>query len=213
MLINQGDLRVNISGHFMLVYMVLLLLIIGCSSHKSLKSIDLMSIPNDVTEVRSSTLGVGDVVEVRVYREAELSGLYRIDENGGFVFPLIGFVNAKMKSTVEISTEIVGRLQKGYIRTPHVTVILKESNSKKIFILGKVKKPGSYTYEDRMSIVQAVAVAGGLSSIASQDLILIRTETGKEKRYIIPFKEISQGRSKNILLKPSDILFVPESIF
>ena len=123
----------------------------------------------------SSHLGIGDVVEVRVYQEPELTGLYRIEAYGGFTFPLIGQIQATGLTPSELSQLLADRLKSGFLRNPQVTVFVKESHSKKIFILGKVKKPGTYPFEEGMSVVQAVAVAGGLLPIAARDLILIRS--------------------------------------
>ena len=157
-------------------------------------------------------LGAGDVIEVRVYREPELSGLYHVGVNGLFTFPLIGEVQASAGGIHELTLELTERLKQKYLRDPQVTVLLKESRSKKVFILGLVKKPGSYVYEAQMSVVQAIALAGGLQTLASRELVLIRNDaSGRELKYRIPFKEISQGRAPNSPLEPGDILFVPES--
>ena len=157
-------------------------------------------------------LGPGDIVEVRVYREAELSGLYHVDPNGSFTFPLIGTVKANQGGIHELTQEITRRLRTKYIRDPQVTVLLKESRSKKIFVLGMVKKPGSFVFESQMTVVQAIALAGGFQTLASHDLVLIReTDQGSDQKFRIPFKEISQGKAPNSPLEPGDILFVPES--
>ena len=157
---------------------------------------------------------MGDVVEVRVYQEPELTGLYRIEAYGGFTFPLIGPIKATGLTPSELSQQLADQLKSGYLRNPQVTVFVKESHSKKIFILGKVKKPGTYPFEEGMSVVQAVAIAGGLLPIAARDLILIRsdeTQADVEERFLVPFKEISQGKAPNAPLRPGDILFIPES--
>ena len=157
-------------------------------------------------------LGAGDLIEVRVYREPELSGLYRVGSQGSFSFPLIGEVRASRFDMIQLSREITTRLSAEYLREPQVTVILKESRSKKIFVLGLVQKPGSYTFEPNMRVVQAVALAGGLRPLASKDLVLIRSsKEGKEQKFSIPFREISQGKAQNSPLRPGDILYVPES--
>ncbi len=161
---------------------------------------------------RSDLLGPGDVVEVRVYREPELTGLYNVGVNGRFTFPLIGDVQADKGGVYELTTEITKRLKQEYIRDPQVTVLLKETRSKKIFVLGLVKKPGSYVFESRMTVVQAIALAGGLQTLASNDLVLIRSQDdGGDLKFRIPFKQISRGQAPNSPLEPGDILFVPES--
>jgi protein involved in polysaccharide export with SLBB domain len=161
---------------------------------------------------RSDLLGPGDVVEVRVYREPELTGLYNVGVDGRLTFPLIGDVQADKGGVYELTTEITKRLKQEYIRDPQVTVLLKETRSKKIFVLGLVKKPGSYVFESRMTVVQAIALAGGLQTLASNDLVLIRSQDdGGDLKFRIPFKQISRGQAPNSPLEPGDILFIPES--
>ena len=160
----------------------------------------------------ANTLGPGDILEVRVYREPELSGLYHVGPNGTFTFPLIGEVKANQGGIYKLTQELTTRLKQEYLRDPQVTVLIKETRSKKVFVLGLVKKPGSYTFESKMTVVQAIALAGGLQTLASRDLVLIRNnKQGLEQKFRIPFKEISQGKAPNSPLQPGDILFIPES--
>jgi polysaccharide export outer membrane protein len=191
---------------------MVILALIGCSSSppSSFSRLDLSALQ---TFQSKSSLGVGDVIEVRVYEEEDLTGTYQISPRGTFSFPLIGEIKARGMTPSSLSHEITQRLKQGYLKRPQVSIFIKESNSKKIFLLGKVKKPGSYTYEEGMRIVQVIALAGGLLSIASSDLILIRQDPKSkiEKRYQIPFKAISLGKAKNIALSPGDIVYIPES--
>ena len=191
---------------------ILFLVLLGCSSSPphSFQALDLPAIHKLQSK---SSLGVGDVIEVRVYEEKDLTGTYQISPQGTFSFPLIGEVKAEGMTPSSLSNEIAHRLKQGYLKRPQVSIFIKESNSKKIFLLGKVKKPGSYTYEEGMRIVQVIALAGGLLPIASSDLILIRKdpESKVEKRYQIPFKAISLGKAKNVALYPGDIVYIPES--
>jgi protein involved in polysaccharide export with SLBB domain len=170
-----------------------------------------LEIPQTKQLLNHASLGAGDVFEVRVYQEEELTGLYRVDQNGFFDFPLIGSIKAEGFTATQIAENIENKLSTGYLRNPQVTVFVKEFNSKKIFVLGKVQKPGPFNYEDKMSIVQAIALAGGLHPLASKEIVLIRVENGAEKRYMINFEDISQGKASNTPLNPGDILFIPES--
>ena len=191
---------------------MIMITILACSSspHNTFHSLDLPAIQTFKTK---SSLGVGDVIEVRVYEEKDLTGTYQISPRGTFSFPLIGEVKAQGMTPSTLAQEISKRLRQGYLKRPQVSIFIKESNSKKIFLLGKVKKPGSYTYEEGMRIVQVIALAGGLLPIASSDLILIRKDpkSNKEKRYKVPFKAISLGQARNIALYPGDIVYIPES--
>ena len=185
--------------------------IFACSSPVSRLPPELPS-QRELRAVQSTgSLGPNDVLEVRVYREPELSGVFHVGPDGTFIFPLIGEVQAGQRSLIELNQEITRRLKSSYLRDPQVTVILKEARSKKVFVLGMVKKPGSYIYEPMMSVVQAIALAGGLQTLASKDLVLIREEEGRERKFHIPFKEISQGRAENSTLRPGDIIYVPET--
>lgn len=168
--------------------------------------------PNLKVLMQSATLGPGDVVEVRVYKEKELSGLYRVGRAGLFDFPLIGQVNASGETPSDLVNQITERLKDGYLRSPQVSVFVKEFNSKKVFVLGEVNKPGTFRYEDQMTIVQAVTLAGGLKALAAKNrLILTRVEKGDETKYVIPFNQISEGGVKNVFLQPGDIVYAPES--
>jgi protein involved in polysaccharide export with SLBB domain len=172
-------------------------------------------LPNaeELLKTRSAnTLGPGDVIEVRVYREPDLSGLYHVSPAGTFNFPLIGEVKANKGGIYELTSEITQRLKQEYLRDPQVTVLIKETRSKKVFVLGMVKKPGSFVFDSQMTVVQAIALAGGLQALASRSIVLIReNDDGTDQKFRIPFKEISQGKAPNSPLEPGDILFVPES--
>jgi len=162
--------------------------------------------------MRSATLGPGDVVEVRVYQEKELSGQFRIGSDGTFSYPLVGEIKAEGISATDLSKMITRKLETDYLREPQVSVFVKEFNSKKVFVLGEVRKPGTFRYEDKMSIVQAVTLAGGLKPLAAKDrLVLTRVIEGVEQKFGVPFEMISEGRTSNVFLQPGDIVFVPES--
>ena len=159
----------------------------------------------------SAALGPGDVFEVRVYREPELSGLYRVDANGDFDFPLLGPVHAEGQSASALAQLLNERLSERHLRNPQASVFIREFNSKKVFVLGQVTKPGAFRFSERMSVVQAIALAGGFKPLAAGELVLTRMLDGREAKFRVPFREISLGRSQNILLQPGDIIFVPES--
>lgn len=157
-------------------------------------------------------LGAGDVIEVRVYQEKELSGLYRLGPDGRFDFPLVGEVVAEGLTPGQLTDLLAQRLRDGYLRDPQVSVFVKEANSKKIFVLGEVARPGTFPYQDQMSVVQAITLAGGLKGLAAGNrVVLTRVVEGVEQKYVVPFDDISNGRAPNVPLQPGDILYVPES--
>ncbi len=168
--------------------------------------------PDRAVVVQGAVLGAGDVLEVRVYQEEGLTGVFRIDTDGTFQYPLIGQVKGADQTPAQLATEIMRRLKASYLRNPQVTVFVKESRSKKVFVLGEVHRPGTFAYEDNMSIVQALTLAGGFKSLADKNrTVLTRVIDGTEKKYILPVEKIGSGHEANVLLQPGDIIFVPES--
>ena len=162
-----------------------------------------------------TTLGPSDVFDVRVFGENDLTDTFRVASDGTIDFPLIGTVAVNGKTPSEVASEIKRELkEEGYLSRPEVSVFVKEYNSKKVSVFGQVKHPGTYNYEENMSVVEAVSIAGGFTSLAQENkTMVIRIEAGKEKRYLIPVRKIGQGRVPNFMLRTGDIIFVPERIF
>lgn len=165
-------------------------------------------------QVNASTLGPGDVLEVRVYREPELSGVYQVGSDGDVVFPLCQRVVVNGLTPNGAADAVRKCLANGFMRDPQVTVVVKEYNSKKVFVFGEVQKPGTFVYQDGMSIVQAVTVAGGFTRTAAQNATSVtRRVSGQEVRMKVPVQDIALGKAPNFTLEPGDIVFVPESLF
>ena len=163
---------------------------------------------------RGSTLGPGDLVEVRVFQEADLSGAYRLSPEGTVDYPLCGKVALGAMTSSQAADALTTCLANGYLRKPQVSVLIREYNSKKIFVFGEVQKPGTFPYEENMSIVQAVTLAGGFTKVASKNSTQVtRSVDGLEKKIRVPVEDIGNGRERNFSLKPGDIVFVPESFF
>jgi len=157
-------------------------------------------------------LGPTDVFEVRVYEEEDLSGIFRLDSDGTFVYPLLGTLQAEGKTAGEIAEDIRAGLADGYLLEPQVTVFVQEYNSRKVSVLGEVKRPGRYTYRQGMTLVEAIAEAGGTGPSAALSMMKVtRTVDGEEHSIDVPFKEITRGRVADFPLLPGDIVFVSES--
>ena len=159
-----------------------------------------------------ATLGPGDVFEVRVYREPDLSGSFRVPPSGVIEFPLIGAVKVDGLTPTSVEEEIRERLKSGFLKSPWVTVFVKQYNSKKITVIGQVQRPGTYPFESEMHIIQAISVAGGFTNTARRNYIIVtRRKNRAERRIPVPVELISRGLAKNFFLQPGDIIFVPES--
>jgi len=162
----------------------------------------------------SVTLGQDDVFEVRVFKEPDLSSVYRVSSDGTINFPLIGIVTVVDKTPNEVEQEIRQRLEAEYLKNAYVSVFIKEFNSKKVFVFGQVNKSGTFRFEEKMTIIQIITLAGGFSKSAAKNSVhLTRLVDGNEKKIMVDIEEIWKGKQPNIKLKPGDIIFVPETIF
>ncbi len=162
-----------------------------------------------------TSLGVGDSFEVRVFGEADLSGLYKVGSEGNITFPLIGVLHVDGLDAQAIAKLIAEKLRSdNYLRDPQVTVLVKEQTSKKIYILGQVGRPGTFNYTPSMSVVEAITMAGGFNGLAAKnDTTITRTEQGKKTIVRAPVADIGEGKAPNVYLRPGDIISVPERIF
>jgi polysaccharide export outer membrane protein len=114
----------------------------------------------------------------------------------------------------DAADQIQKRLGAKYLKNPQVNIFIKEYNSKKVSVFGQVQKPGTFKYEDRMTVIQAVSMAGGFTNLAAKDdTNVTRLVDGMERKYPVPVESIAQGQAKNFLLEPGDIIYVPESIW
>ncbi len=162
----------------------------------------------------ASTLGPGDVIEVRVYGEPELSGVYQLGRLGDVTFPLCQRVVLGGLSANGAADKLRECLGAGFMRDPQVSVLIKEYNSKKVFVFGEVQKPGTFIYEDGMSIVQAITVAGGFTKTAARNSTSVtRRVNGQEVKVRVTVEDIALGKAPNFTLEPGDIVYVPESLF
>jgi len=166
------------------------------------------------TYTPASTLGPGDVFEVKVYDETDLSGIYRVASSGAINFPLIGKVEVAGMTSSDAADQIQKRLGDKYLKNPQVNIFIKEYSSKEVSVVGEVQKPGTFKYEDRMTVIQAVSMAGGFTKLAAKDdTNVTRLVDGTERKFPVPVESIAQGQAKNFLLEPGDIIYVPESIW
>lgn len=122
--------------------------------------------------VSSYRLGSGDRVRVTVFRHEDLSGEFALDGAGNFAMPLIGEIQAYGLTTRELEQRIAGKLQDGYLVEPQISV--EVLSYRPFYILGEVRQPGSYQYVNGMTVLNAVALAGGFTYRGKQDEFLLQ---------------------------------------
>lgn len=159
-------------------------------------------------------IGVDDMFDVRVYGEPELTGAFRVATDGSIDYPLAGRIQVAGLRTGEIQRLLVDKLKGAYLKDPQVVVTIKERNSQKVAVLGQVVKPGQVGYYPKMTIVDAIASAGGFTGIAAKNSVTLRREvSGKIETRVYPVADISEGRSQNVMVLPGDVLVVDERVF
>jgi polysaccharide biosynthesis/export protein len=156
-------------------------------------------------------LGAGDIVEVSAWRNEDLSKVVVVRPDGRISLPLIGEIKAAGLTPLELRDKIIVKLQE-FGETPEATIIVNEINSYVVYLLGEVVRPGRFQLNARTTIVQAIAMAGGLSEFASANkIVLLRKIEGKdeERRTTINFNDIISGKMRNVWLQPWDTLIIP----
>jgi polysaccharide export outer membrane protein len=128
----------------------------------------------------SYLLGAGDVLQITVFGETDLTGPYRVSDSGTVAMPLVGQLQAQGLSVADFQKSLVERLNARAIKSPDVTVQVNEYRP--FFILGEVKNPGSYPYVPNMTVLTAVAIAGGFTFRAAQsEVSVIRAGHGEAR--------------------------------
>lgn len=160
--------------------------------------------------VDSYVIGASDVIMVTVFKEPTLSGSLLVRPDGMISMPLLGDVKASGKSPLQLADEITARLKK-YVQDPNVTVVLSQSNSKIVYLMGEVAKPGPVGLTPGMTLLQAIATGGGLTPYAnSKKIYILRNTGGKQEKIPVQYKQALKGDgSLNLTLYPGDTIVVP----
>ncbi len=157
-------------------------------------------------------IGPEDVLEISVWKNADLSKTVTVRPDGKISLPLIGDLEAAGHTAAQMKEEIVAKLKK-YQETAVVSVIVQAVNSYRVFVVGEVKTPGPYLLKTRTTILQAIAMAGGFTQFASKNkMMLVRSKgDGSDERIRVSFDDLVYGgdRQENLILKAGDTIFVP----
>jgi len=164
-------------------------------------------------------IGVGDALQISVWRNNELSTAVPVRPDGKISLPLVGDIMAANLTTTQLSNNIVAGLE-NYVRNPQVTVIVTNPSSsdfqRRVRITGAVRSPQSLPYRDGMTVLDLVLLAGGTNEFASANKAkLYRKVNGETKVYPVYLTDlIENGKVEtNYPLQPSDIVTVPERSF
>ena len=156
-------------------------------------------------------IGPEDALDIAVWRDETLKASVLVRPDGGISFPLAGDFIVAGRTAAQVRAELVKRLEK-YIPEPVVTVSVIKVSSYRIYVLGRVNKPGDFQTGRNVDVLQALSIAGGMTPFASEDDIrIIRKVDGNSVSYPFQYSRVrkSGDLSQNITLKSGDVLLVP----
>ena len=165
-----------------------------------------------VTPPADYVIGDGDVLAISYYKEKDMTADYVVRPDGKITLPLLNDLAASGLTTDQLREKLTQQSAKFFV-DPNITVGVRTINSRKMFITGGVNKPGPIDLLVPLDVMSAISVAGGLKEYANgKNIIVLRTEGGKQKAIRFNYKEVSEGKNldQNIPLKPGDKVVVPE---
>ena len=172
------------------------------------------------------TIGAGDVLLINVWGHEDLSREVVVSEKGTFSFPLIGGVEAAGLTIKDLEAKLVTLLSAGYLVNPYVTIRIKGYESQKVYVLGQVRSPGTYSLDKETSLIEIISRAGGVSDDAGWIIEVVRPserlpdkpvtpdEAKKEEIIRVDVEGLLGGRPQdNIRIEGGDTIFVPKAAY
>jgi polysaccharide export outer membrane protein len=153
----------------------------------------------------------GDLLHVSIWLEEGLDRKVLVRPDGGITYPLAGDLQAAGKTVPELNAEVAKKVG-AYVKDAVVTVALEEIHGNTVYVIGEVKKPGAFVMNPTLNVLQALALAEGMSAYASQgDVLVLRTEGDKQRSIAFNYKDIKRGLhlDQNINLQSGDVVLVP----
>ena len=155
-------------------------------------------------------IGIGDVVDISVWKNPELSVTVPVRPDGRLSVPLLGDIQAAGMTPLALKDELSLKFRE-FVTAPSVSVVIKEINSRKVYVSGEVAAPGAFDLQPRTKLMQVMSMAGGMTAYAKGRVVVLRDSSdGKgDKRYEIDVSKIISGRrpEDNIILQPGDTLY------
>jgi polysaccharide export outer membrane protein len=167
--------------------------------------------PTGVPLPAGYVIGPDDILTVLFWRDKEMSSEVAVRPDGMITLPLVNDVPAA-GLTPEQLRQILTKAASKYLEDPNVTIVVKAINSRKVFIMGMVGKPGPNPLSAPTTVMQLLAIAGGVHEFAKSDeIIILRTEGGKQVPHRFKYNDVKKGKNlkQNIELKPGDTIIVP----
>jgi polysaccharide biosynthesis/export protein len=164
-----------------------------------------------VAETEKYLINPGDILEISVWNEDALKREVIVLPDGSIGFPLAGTVLAAGRSVEDLKKELTGKLTE-YIAEPVVSISVKEAKGNAIYVTGQVKTPGRFIMTEPMNVMQALSLAGGLTTFAAgNDIVILRNNSKGAESIKFEYSDLEggEGLDKNHLLKSGDVIVVP----
>jgi polysaccharide biosynthesis/export protein len=156
-------------------------------------------------------IGPGDVLQIFVWKEPELTRDVTVRVDGKITVPLLGDLPAAGRTPQQLGTEL-GKALGRFLSSPQVTLGVAQANSSRFYVMGQVNTPGVFPLAGRVTVLQGLALAGGLREFAKTDSIqIVRQSQGLQSFLPVNYKKLEDGRdiTQNVLLRPGDTVLVP----
>lgn len=159
-------------------------------------------------------IGPGDLLKIEVFRIDALTREVRVNANGQIALPLIGLLRASGRTGEQLAADIASRLSKDFLQNPQVVVFIMEYTSQRVTVAGEVKSPGVYPIKGRMTLMQAVAGAGGPTTVANIESVkILRPESnGTRKTLEYSISDIRNGLATDPEIRGEDVVQVDANL-
>jgi len=156
-------------------------------------------------------IGPRDTLSVIFWRDKDMSADVSVRPDGMISLPLINEVKAEGLTPDQLRDQVTQRAAR-YVADPTVSIVVREINSRQVFIVGEVNRPGAYSLMMPTSVMQLISLAGGVREFAKmKDIVILRTQAGKQTAIPFNYKDVMNGKklTQNILLQPGDTVIIP----
>ncbi len=181
-------------------------------------------VPSGAAAQTDYVIGPQDVLTVTVYDHADLSGKFSVEADGTLTFPLIGRVKAAGLTLRALEDTLKTQFADGYLKSPQVAVAIDEYKSQRVFVMGEVRGPGAYQLTGDMTIIEALAKAGGVTQTSAEEILVVRPSASAKSAgpaapndtestvLKVNIRELQAGAlSQNLLLRDGDTIVVGRS--
>lgn len=180
-------------------------------------------LPPSQCRTQTPTIGARDVLAVTVFNETNLTGQFRVGEDGMIDYPYVGRLRVGGMRERDVADLIRNRLGasspenpdgRNVLRDPAVRVEMQEVNSRRISVFGEVQHPGVFPHQQCLTVTQAISLAGGFTQLAEKNQVRVtrQSPSGARRTFVLRVEDIAEGRVADFELEPGDVIFVPQTI-